>query len=78
MEGEEEVSKFTPTDDMTIDYEQDGDTAFTFKHCDVGEIRFMTALEESVAFVTRSWWRRTLFNFAGGGRVVAKAPTEEK
>ena len=72
------MSEYAPTDDMTIDIAQEGDTAFTFKDWDVGEIRFMAVLEESVAFVTRSWWRRTLFNFAGGGRVVAKAPTEEK
>ena len=70
------MSEFTPTDDMTIDLPQDGDTAFTLKDWDIGEIRFVAVLEESVEFVTRSWWRRTLFNLAGGGRIIASVPAK--
>ncbi len=71
------MSELTPTDE-TFNFDRDGDNVFTFKNWDgIGEIQFMAVVEESVGFVTRSWWRRRLFNLAGGGRVVAFPPKQE-
>ncbi len=35
-------------------------------------------IQDSAEFLANSWWRRTLINFAGGGKIVVTKPLKEE